>query len=103
VNVQRLNALLSTESPFEALKAPQPATPDQNTPNFSDVLTQALNAVEQDQTAVTDAAAKLASGQTKDVADVMIASERANLSLNLTVQVRNKLLEAYQEIMRMPL
>jgi flagellar hook-basal body complex protein FliE len=33
----------------------------------------------------------------------MIASERANLSLNLTVQVRNKLLEAYQEIMRMPL
>lgn len=102
MNVQRLNALLSMESPFEAIKPPA-ATPDENTPNFANVLASALSAVEQDQTAVTDAAAKLASGQTKDVADVMIASERASLSLNLTVQVRNKLLEAYQEIMRMPL
>ena len=37
-----------------------------------------------------------------DVHDAMIALQRAELSLQLTVQVRNKLMQAYQEIMRMP-
>ncbi len=37
-----------------------------------------------------------------DVHDAMIALQRADLTLQLTVQVRNKLVQAYQEIMRMP-
>jgi flagellar hook-basal body complex protein FliE len=37
-----------------------------------------------------------------DVHDAMIALQRAEMSLQLTVQVRNKLVNAYQEIMRMP-
>jgi flagellar hook-basal body complex protein FliE len=37
-----------------------------------------------------------------DVHDAMIALQRADLSLQFTVQVRNKLVQAYQEIMRMP-
>jgi flagellar hook-basal body complex protein FliE len=37
-----------------------------------------------------------------DVHDAMIALQRAELTLQLTVQVRNKLVQAYQEIMRMP-
>ncbi len=37
-----------------------------------------------------------------DVHDAMIALQRADLTLQLTVQVRNKLVSAYQEIMRMP-
>ena len=40
-------------------------------------------------------------GRTADIADVKIAMEKASLSLNLTLQVRNKILEAYQEISRM--
>lgn len=36
-----------------------------------------------------------------DYHDLMIAMERASTSMNLTIQVRNKLLEAYQEISRM--
>lgn len=36
-----------------------------------------------------------------DYHDLMIAMERASVAMNLTVQVRNKLLEAYQEITRM--
>jgi len=39
---------------------------------------------------------------TGDVHEAMIALQRAELSLELTVQVRNKLMSAYQEIMRMP-
>lgn len=38
--------------------------------------------------------------QPVDFHDVMIAMEKASLSMNLTMQVRNKLLEAYQEISR---
>lgn len=34
---------------------------------------------------------------------VMVASEKASVAMNLTMQVRNKLMSAYQEIMRMPL
>lgn len=100
MNIQRLQALLSVESPFQTQnQVEQP----QGAPAFSDVLSQAMARVEQDQVAATDAALKLAAGETDDIAQVMIISERANLSLGLAVQVRNKLLEAYQEIMRMPL
>lgn len=101
MNAQRINALLNMELPTLAPKA-APAPAEQG-PNFAEVLSQALGTVESDQTAAKEAAAKLASGQVKDISEVMIASERANLSLGLAIQVRNKLLEAYQEIMRMPL
>lgn len=102
MNVQRLNALLNVDLPELAPKA-APAPAGQGGPNFADVLSQALGSVEKDQKAVQEIAAKLATGQVKDIAEVTIASERANLSLGLAIQVRNKLLEAYQEIMRTPL
>lgn len=38
-----------------------------------------------------------------DVHDAMIALQRAEMSLQLTVQIRNKLVSAYQDIMRMPI
>ena len=41
--------------------------------------------------------------KTGDVHDAMIALQREELSLQLTVQIRNKLVSAYQEIMRMPI
>ncbi len=44
---------------------------------------------------------KLAVGKSNDLQAVVMATEKADLSFKLLVQVRNKLLEAYQEIMRM--
>ena len=38
-----------------------------------------------------------------EVHDAMIALQRAEMSLQLTVQIRNKLVQAYQDIMRMPI
>ena len=43
----------------------------------------------------------LAAGKVDNIHDVMIAAEKANISLELVVEIRNKLLEAYQEMMRM--
>jgi flagellar hook-basal body complex protein FliE len=44
----------------------------------------------------------LATGKAENIHEVMIASSEAGLAFNLMVQVRNKMLEAYQEVMRMP-
>ncbi len=60
-----------------------------------------------DATNVSDQAANTAVGQmldgTGDVHEAMIALQQADLMLQLTVQVRNKLVQAYQDIMRMPI
>lgn len=46
-------------------------------------------------------ALKVATGQSMELHEAVIAMEQANLSLHLAVQVRNKILEAYQEVVRM--
>jgi flagellar hook-basal body complex protein FliE len=44
---------------------------------------------------------KLMAGETQDLHETMIAVQKADLSFQMMMQVRNKLLQAYQEIMRM--
>jgi flagellar hook-basal body complex protein FliE len=78
------------------------ADPVRPADEFGHYLTEALAKVEAAQLQAADAAQRLATGEIRDVAEVMIASEKATLALQLTVQVRNKVVEAYQEIMRMP-
>jgi flagellar hook-basal body complex protein FliE len=43
----------------------------------------------------------LAAGQISDVSQVVLAAEKADIALQLTLQLRNKAVDAYQEIMRM--
>jgi flagellar hook-basal body complex protein FliE len=100
MQIQRLQALLTPTLPD---RSSQPGGAASGAPDFGQVLKQAIGQVEQDQQNAELAAARLASGQVQDVAEVMVASERANLSLGLALQVRNKVLDAYQEIMRMPM
>ncbi len=69
--------------------------------SFGDSLAKLVNSVEtSDQTANTAVQGML--DGTADVHDAMIALQRAELTLQLTVQMRNKLVQAYQDIMRMP-
>ncbi|HVJ49540.1 flagellar hook-basal body complex protein FliE [Desulfitobacterium sp.] len=69
--------------------------------DFGQFLTNALNQVDALQKNADTASLGLATGQIQDVHTVMIALQKANLSLDMTVQVRNKVLDAYSEIMRM--
>jgi len=69
--------------------------------SFSSVLSQALQDVNQVHHAADAGAQKLMAGEEVDVHSVMIGMEKANVAFGLTLQVRNKLVEAYQEIMRM--
>ncbi|MFC4775399.1 flagellar hook-basal body complex protein FliE [Paenibacillus sp. GCM10023252] len=76
------------------------ATPAQLTQSFGDYLEQAINGVSAQEQNVHKMNDKFIIGEV-DVSAVMIASEQAQLSLQLTSQIRNKMVEAYQEIMRM--
>jgi flagellar hook-basal body complex protein FliE len=71
--------------------------------SFADVFGNAVNQVESaQQSAKSEAMDLLANGQ-GDVHTVALASQRAELSLELFQQVRNKFVSAYQEIMKMPM
>jgi flagellar hook-basal body complex protein FliE len=67
---------------------------------FGDLLRDAVDQVNRLQAHADQLAEQLASGEVQDVHQVMVAMERASLALQLTVQVRNKVIEAYQEMMR---
>lgn len=69
--------------------------------DFSKFLADALEQVNALQQQGEAASAALVTGQVQDVHTVMIALEKASLSLGLTVEVRNKVLDAYREVMRM--
>lgn len=76
------------------------ATPAQLTQSFGQYLQTAIDNVSAQEQNVHKLNDKFLVGQV-DVTKVLIASEQAQLSLQLTSQVRNKVVEAYQEIMRM--
>lgn len=68
---------------------------------FMDYLQKALGEVDALQKDTTINVDKLLLGDENYLHTTMIAYEKANLALQLTIEIRNKLLEAYQEIMRM--
>jgi flagellar hook-basal body complex protein FliE len=67
---------------------------------FAAVLKGSLTEVNQLQKKADAAITALASGEKANLHETMIAMEQADLSFRLMMQVRNKIIEAYQEIMR---
>jgi len=76
---------------------------NESTSNFGDMLTSALNSVNDLQ---KDSGAKKTAFEMGDsnvtLAEVMVASSKSGIALDATVQIRNKFVEAYKEIMSMP-
>ena len=68
---------------------------------FTDTLKNAVTQVNDGQIAARDAAVAMASGGGVDSAQALVTIEKANISFQFALQIRNKLLEAYQEVMRM--
>lgn len=72
-------------------------------PNFAEMLGQAVGKVNETQQASNELAKAFEIGQSGvDLTDVMIASQKASVSFQAATQVRNKLVQAYQDIMQMP-
>ena len=71
---------------------------------FADLLKSSINAVADAQNTATDMAAALELGdKSVSLPEVMIALQKASLSFQAMTEVRNKLVNAYQEIMNMPI
>jgi flagellar hook-basal body complex protein FliE len=70
--------------------------------DFTEALKGALNEVNNLQAKSGDAAAAFERGETTDIAGVMLAKQQASIGFETTLQVRNKLLSAYKDIMSMP-
>jgi len=70
--------------------------------SFADYLSGALDQVSSAEKAAQEMGTAFALGEPIEIHDVMLAFSKAELGLRLFLQLRNKVIEAYQEIMRMP-
>jgi flagellar hook-basal body complex protein FliE len=80
---------------------PSPAADSAGASSFTDVLGDALNRLNGQLSATDASMAAFASGQSADIGTVMLQMQEASLGLKLGVQVRDRLLDAYREIMRL--
>ncbi|MDR3119904.1 MAG: flagellar hook-basal body complex protein FliE [Clostridiales bacterium] len=71
------------------------------TVSFTEMLKSGLSEVNALQSQASDLADKFAAGETDNIHEVLIAGEKADIALQLTTAIRSKILDAYQEIMRM--
>jgi flagellar hook-basal body complex protein FliE len=69
--------------------------------DFLKTLSSFYNQVNQELNTADQVSAEFAAGKKYDLHEVMIVTEKAGISFRLLLQIRNKLLEAYQEVMRM--
>ncbi len=72
--------------------------PSQQTPAFKELLLDNIKQVNDLQQDAEKAIEDLATGRRDDVANVMIAKQKADMAFKMLLQVRNKLVDAYQEI-----
>ena len=85
----------------EAQAPAKPAGGAEKADGFAGQLQDALNNVADAQNRAGDITAAYERGEVTDVAQVMLARQEAGVAFEATLQVRNKLLSAYQDIMRM--
>jgi len=95
VPLQAPGILTNPEAP-SSISGPQPSGE-----SFGNMLTRMVDEVNTKQQIASDAVANLQAGGNVSLHQAVIAMEEASVSFQLMVEVRNKLLESYQEIMRM--
>ncbi|WP_020407790.1 flagellar hook-basal body complex protein FliE [Hahella ganghwensis] len=100
MSVESISSLLSVSSEASVQST---AISNQKDVSFVDWLGNEFSEVSSNIAAAEKAAQSLATGEAENIHQVMIALDKAQLSMSLVVEVRNKLLEGYQDIMRMSL
>ncbi|HZV58670.1 MAG TPA: flagellar hook-basal body complex protein FliE [Sphingobium sp.] len=100
--LQRNSALQDAAAAGSTPSGPAAPAGGANQDNFTSALRNALsevNALQADSAAQAEAFER---GETTDIAAVMLAKQQASIGFETTLQVRNKLLSAYKDIMSMP-
>jgi flagellar hook-basal body complex protein FliE len=96
---------LNSIGAFEALNSAAGLEAKKSAPetDFSQVFNAGIQALNDTQVKADTLAEQLATGEDVELHDVMIATQEADIALRLATQLRNQALEAYREIMRMPI
>jgi flagellar hook-basal body complex protein FliE len=89
------------EFPATQMRQPTPRADRTAGGSFHDMLSEAVNEVQHLQNEADVTIKKLVSGEIKDVTETMVAVQKADMSFRTMMTVRSKVMEAYQEIMRM--
>ncbi len=99
--------IVSTEGTLNNVGAPGLLTPSaKNQPNnldFGDVTKQLLNSVNEQQNLSGQLIKQVEMGESDDLVGAMLASQQAGIAFDTLLAVRNKLMSAYQDVMKMPL
>ncbi|MCM2280743.1 MAG: flagellar hook-basal body complex protein FliE [Bdellovibrionaceae bacterium] len=105
LTIRQSQGLLETGKTASELKTQpfdnKPASLTSGEKSFADTLKEAVQSVNTLQKQADVKAQELATGKTDNIQDVMMASEKADIALRLMVNVRNKIIDAYQEVMKM--
>ncbi|MGJ7921952.1 flagellar hook-basal body complex protein FliE [Neobacillus sp. LXY-4] len=95
-----IDQLTTYQTPlFENNRDIKPAST--STTSFSSALGEAIGKANEMIVQSEKLSEKIATGEIKNIHDVTIAAQKAQIALQLTTQVRDKVVEAYQEVMRM--
>jgi len=98
-----INPIAGLPQPQTALNPDLGAKPETgDTPDFMETLRGAISQVGQLQSEADAKVAGMLDGNGQDVHSAMIAAEKASLAFELMVEVRNKIVSAYQEVSRIP-
>lgn len=81
--------------------APKSSAPADGSGSFKNVLRDAINETNALQKSADVKVQELATGKTTNIPEVMMQVEKADIALRLMTQVRNKIIDAYQEVMKM--
>lgn len=95
-----ITKIANSNQMFQNLNSVQKTSGDVHQ-QFSTYLKDALNEVNHAQVASNQITTKLVNNEGVELHDVLIAQQKASVAMSLTMEVRNKGVEAYQEIMRM--
>ncbi|MGB9790608.1 flagellar hook-basal body complex protein FliE [Thermotoga caldifontis] len=85
------------------IQKPQDQKGSRSAPDFAEILKEAFDKVNQVQKNAEKMASDFALGKISNIHEVIIEAEKATIALRLTTEVRNRIVEAYREIMRMQL
>jgi len=84
-----------------SVQVPEQTTPTAGAEGFASMLKAYTEEVNHDQKAAASAAVSLANGGSQNTSETLLAVQKASLSFELMLGVRNKLVDAYREVIRM--
>jgi|SRR5579862_7762245 len=92
-------------TPITPPMVPAVASPAKSTPaasgGFASFLSDAVGRMDQSNKAAGQSVDRFLSGENEEIHDMVLATQRNELQFELFLQVRNKIVQAYQEVMRM--